>query len=209
MKDAKLIYFGDPMCSWCWGIANHLADLKSAFEGQLGFEIVMGGLRNGSDGKWDDELKGFLRKHWEHVHEASGQPFNYDLLEKDSFDYDTEPSCRAVRVVRDMAPEKEFPFLKAVQEHFYVGNEDPNKLQFYAPLCNELALNFADFSAKFESVEYEQKVQQDFMKAQQFGIKGYPSIVLMTPEQGYLIASGYATFEELKKRLDCCLAKDS
>lgn len=195
------------MCSWCWGIAQHLGKLKDAFEGQVQFEIVMGGLRNGGGDAWDDKMKGFLREHWEHVHKASGQPFSFALLDREEFNYDTEPSCRAVRVVRDMDATKEYLFLKAVQHHFYVDNEDPTQLSFYQSVCADLDLDFEDFSTKFESVEYEQKVQQDFMLAQQYGIKGYPSIAVITPDQGYLIASGYAPFEELKQRVDSCLAK--
>ena len=124
----KLIYFGDPMCSWCWGIAGHLQKLKEEFSGELDFQVVLGGLRPGGGDLWNDEMKGFLREHWEHVETASGQPFNYNLLERDEFNYDTEPPSRAVRVIRDLAADKEFEFFKAIQGSFYAENNNPERL---------------------------------------------------------------------------------
>lgn len=208
-KKGRLIYFGDPMCSWCWGIANHLEQLVEAHKESVDFELVMGGLRPGGGDAWDQKMKDFLREHWEHVEAASGQPFTFDLLEWDEFHYDTEPPCRAVVVIRSIAPEKEFPFFKAVQRHFYADNANPNELSFYQPLCEALEINFETFTRLFESEEYMQKVKQDFIKSQQYGIRGFPSIALMTPEQGYLLANGYATFEQLNERVNEVLSKQT
>ncbi|MFQ5523922.1 MAG: DsbA family protein, partial [Acidimicrobiia bacterium] len=39
----KLIYVGDPMCSWCWGFAPEIEDLADEYP----VEVVVGGLRPG------------------------------------------------------------------------------------------------------------------------------------------------------------------
>jgi putative protein-disulfide isomerase len=87
----------------------------------------------------------FLRHHWEEIHERSGQPFNYALLQRDSFNYDTEPACRAVVAARTLDPNAEHLFFELVQHHFYVQNQDPNQVDFYAPICTKLELDFARF----------------------------------------------------------------
>ena len=119
VSDNRLIYVGDPMCSWCWGITNHLDRLIEEFDGQLSFELILGGLRPGGGDQWTHEFREMLRSHWEHVHEASGQPFDHAFFERKEFNYDTEPSSRAVRVIRDIVPEKEWPFYKSLQRMFY------------------------------------------------------------------------------------------
>ena len=91
--DGEIIYIGDPMCSWCWGISNHLQELKEHFA-EHKFSIVLGGLRPGGGDPWDDNFKGFLKHHWEEVTARSGQPFGYKLFDRASFNYDTEPPCR-------------------------------------------------------------------------------------------------------------------
>lgn len=197
----QLIYFGDPMCSWCWGITNHLEQLREEFKGLLGFRMVMGGLRPGGGDLWNDEMKAFLREHWEHVAEASGQPFNFGLLDQDEFNYDTEPAARAVRVVRDLKPDQELEFYKAVQHAFYIENKDPGAVEFYKPLCEQIGVAFDTFKTLFESDGYKQLVRQDFMYAQQLGVRGFPSVVLQQGDQYTAISMGYSTFDKMKQRV--------
>ena len=123
-KKGRIIYVGDPLCSWCWGISPHLSKLKAHYKEEMEFEILLGGLRPGGGEKWNDQFKNFLRQHWEHVTELSGQPFGYKIFDRDDFNYDTEPPCRAVRVARDMVPEKELDFFKTIQYDFYIKNND-------------------------------------------------------------------------------------
>lgn len=201
-KLGTIIYVGDPMCSWCWGIAEELEQLKTALQEDYDFQLIVGGLRPGGGDEWNATFKDFLREHWTHVTEKSGQAFSFDLLEKEYFNYDTEPSCRAVRVVRDIAPEKEFAFFKAVQYGFYYKNEDPKAVSFYQSICKEMNISFEDFSGKFQSDTYKKLVREDFAKPAEMGIRGFPSIVLKKGEQLYLIASGYAEFEQMKARIE-------
>lgn len=201
-SQGKLIYFGDPMCSWCWGFTNHLEQLKNEFDGTLEFGMVMGGLRPGGGELWNSEMKAFLREHWEHVEQASGQPFNYELLDWDEFDYDTEPSARAIRVIRDLKPDHELEFYKSVQHAFYVLNKDPGKKEYYRPLCEQIGVSFDPFTALFESAGYKQLVRQDFIYAQQLGVRGFPSVVLQQGDKLTAISRGYATFREMKARVD-------
>lgn len=202
-SDLTVIYVGDPMCSWCWGISKELKKLKTYQETRGGeFELVLGGLRPGGGDDWDDEFKGFLKHHWEEVNERSGQPFGYDLFKRDSFNYDTEPSCRAVVVAREFIPEKKLEFFEAVQQRFYVLNEDPNDTEFYKPLCERFGIDYLEFKKKFLSLEAKQETNKDFILNRRWGVKGYPSILIKKENQMYLIANGYAKFNDLKERLE-------
>ena len=77
-----------------------------------------------------------MKHHWQEVNERSGQPFGYDLFEKDYFNYDTEPSCRALVAARSMVKDNELEFFEAIQRKFYVDSEDPNETAFYASICD-------------------------------------------------------------------------
>lgn len=199
----KIIYVGDPMCSWCWGISEELSKLKNYQEAQGGkFEVVLGGLRPGGGDEWNEEFKGFLKHHWEEVNERSGRPFGYDLFQRDSFNYDTEPSCRAVVVARKFIPEKELEFFEAIQERFYVKNEDPNDVMFYKPLCVQFNINYEDFKKSFLSNEAKQETRADFVLNRQWGVRGYPSILIKKEDKIQLVSSGYAKFNDLKERIE-------
>lgn len=199
----EIIYIGDPMCSWCWGISPELNALKRYGEAQsIPFSIVMGGLRPGGGEEWNDEFKGYLKHHWEEVSKRSGQPFGYELFDLSHFNYDTEPACRAAVTARTMAPEKALTFYELVQHHFYVKSGDPKEVNFYRPICDELSMDFGQFSALFESEEMQQSTAQDFAQSRRWGVRAFPSVVFRKDDQLYLIAQGYSTYEHLKARIE-------
>ena len=198
----EIIYVGDPMCSWCWGISPTLIQLRDYYqEEQIGYRIVVGGLRPGGGDPWNEQMKDFLREHWGHVTEMSGQPFGYKLMELDEFNYDTEPSCRAVVAARPWVKEKEMEFFEAIQRKFYVDSEDPTRPQFYASICDAFNINYAEFLNRFESPAVSQETQKEFSLNRQWGVKGYPSVILLHQDQLFLLANGYATFDEMHGRI--------
>lgn len=198
----EIIYIGDPMCSWCWGISPELNALQRYGEvNAVPFSLVMGGLRPGGGQKWDDEFKGFLKHHWEEVSQRSGQPFGYDLFEQAEFDYDTEPACRGLVTARAIAPEKALSFYELTQHHFYVQSKDPKLAEFYRPICEDLAIDFDLFAQMFESEEMKQRTAADFNQSRQWGVRAFPSVVYRKDDQLYLIAQGYAKFDDLKHRI--------
>src|SRR5690606_34230299 len=100
----EVVYFGDPMCSWCWGISSQIERLRRwCLAENISFRLVMGGLRAGGGDAWDRRFRDFLRHHWQEVAGLTGQTFNTGLLDAESFEYDTEPACRAVVTARSMA----------------------------------------------------------------------------------------------------------
>ncbi len=198
----EIIYIGDPMCSWCWGISPELNALQRyGAEQGVPFALVMGGLRQGAGQQWDDEFKGFLRHHWEEVSQRSGQPFGYELFDKDSFDYDTEPACRGLVTARTIAPEKALSFYELTQHYFYVQSKDPKEVGFYEPICAQLSIDYDVFSQMFDSDEMKQQTAEDFSQSRQWGVRAFPSVVYRKDDRLYLIAQGYARYDELKNRI--------
>ncbi len=196
--DVEIIYVGDPMCSWCWGISPALNRLeRAATTNGIPYRTVLGGLRPDNSQVWDEEFRDFLRHHWEEVTERSGQPFGYDLFERESFSYNTEPSCRAVVTARTMNPALESRFFELTQHHFYVLNKDPNVAAFYEPICKELNLDFVRFSELFSSEEMLNATMKDFQLNRQWGVRGYPTVIFRKGEQLYAIARGFSTFEQM------------
>ena len=202
VEKPKLIYVGDPMCSWCYGISEELSKTVQHFGDKLEVEVVLGGLRAGGGDKWNDQFKSFLRHHWEDVGMKSGQPFSFDLLESEHFEYDTEPACRAVVVVKQLAPEKTLTFFKEVQKRFYRESEDPKLVDFYKPICEGLDINFEIFSTKFGSDEVKIDTKHNFYKSRKLGVNSFPTILIERDGEFYKVASGYSTFNDMKQRIE-------
>lgn len=201
----KLIYVGDPMCSWCYGISEEFSKIVNHYGEKIEVEIVMGGLRAGGGEEWNTSFKTFLRHHWEEVGMKSGQPFSFKLLEQEHFDYDTEPACRAVVVAGEINKTKMFPFFKEVQFGFYVGNNDPKEVTFYEPICLSLGIDYVEFSSKFNSEEMKKKTIKHFNHAAELGARSFPTILFKHQGETHHVAIGYSTFAKMKERIEAML----
>lgn len=199
-KNLEIIYVGDPMCSWCWGIAGELERLRAAHAGHADFALILGGLRPGGT-ETNKELGSFLAHHWKQVTELSGQPIVHKILENDGFIYDTEPPSRAVRVVRELDSSREFDFFKAVQEAFYVRNLDTNEVETYLQLCDEFKLDRDRFVELYHSEEMKAATRKDFALAARFGIRSFPTVMLRVGGEFHMLARGYATFEQMDREI--------
>lgn len=198
----KLIYVGDPMCSWCYGIAEELAKTTAHYKEAVDLELIMGGLRAGGGEEWNTQFKDFLKHHWEDVGMMTGQPFKFDILGWEAFDYDTEPACRSVVTIQSLQPDKALAFFKEVQNGFYLENKDPNLIDFYEGICTRLDIDFDKFKNKFDTHEMKAATQKHFQKSQQIGVRSFPTILIEHKGQMHLIASGYSTFEKMKVKID-------
>jgi putative protein-disulfide isomerase len=197
----KLIYVGDPMCSWCYGIGQNLEDVMEKYSDKLDYELVMGGLRPYNTQSMS-ELKSFLTHHWEDVNKASGQVFTYGILDDTQITYDTEPPCRATVIARDMAPLQAFKFFKCTQEAFYQDNKNMHLVESYHSILDELKMDKEEFTKRFHSAEMKEKVKLDFAKSSSMGVSSFPTIILEYKGQYHLIAKGFATVDQMSERIE-------
>ena len=123
----RLLYFTDPMCSWCWGFSPTIDELRREMGERATLSVVLGGLRPGVTDVLSGAEKGMIREHWQHVVEASGQPFDFAFFDRENFVYDTEPASRAVVVARRRDPSLAVDFLARLQRAFYAENRDITK----------------------------------------------------------------------------------
>lgn len=201
-------YVGDPMCSWCWGISPTVSAVEAFCAAQgIEFSMTMGGLRAGGGDQWNETFKRFLRNEWQHIGQVTGQPFGFTLLDAKHFNYDTEPSCRAVATVKLLQARHQFPvtnvlkFFTAIQHKFYVEGQDTTKVDFYASICASLALDFDEFRSLFDSPEAQQAVQQEFMRCRQLGVRSFPTLLLEHNGKIKPLAAGFVSTEDALSRI--------
>lgn len=200
----KLIYIGDPMCSWCYGFGKELSAVLAAEPG-LPLEIVVGGLQAGGRQVLDAAGKQFRLGHWARVEAASGLPFNREgLMAREGFVYDTEPICRAVVVARTLAPEA--PLLdvfRALQRAFYVDALDTTDPATLARVTAQ-ALTEAGHPTDAETAlrQYHaastiEAARDDFRTARALGVSSFPALLMEAGGVHYAVAPGYASAAEV------------
>ncbi|HEY8571202.1 DsbA family protein [Phenylobacterium sp.] len=198
MDGPHLIYFSDPMCSWCYGFSTVIAAVRKAFGPALPIRTVMGGLRPGTEEPITPEARATITSHWKHVREATDLPFDERVL-AEGFVYDTDPAARAVVVARREDPEIALTYLLRAQQAFYAQARDVTKGDVLADLAEEVGLDRVDFIAQWESEAARQETWRDYAISQRAGVTGFPTLVAGPNEEGVfgVVTRGYAPPEQV------------
>jgi len=210
----KLIYVGDPMCSWCYGFGKEMTELMNMHPG-LPLEIIVGGVRAGSTDILDDSGKQFRLAHWERVEQNSGLPFNREaLLARENFVYDTEPVCRAVVAARKAAPDADLlAVFRALQHAFYAEGRDTTSGRVLADIAAAaLQQQGYDISADalwdvWRAPETVTATKADFVRARALGVRSFPALLLETGDSIVEVSPGYAHAQQLDQQLRAALAR--
>jgi putative protein-disulfide isomerase len=125
----------------------------------------------------DDQERTETRGHWRHVHEASGQPFDWSFFDREGFVYDTEPASRAVVLMRRRGPAEALAGLRRLQRAFYAEGRDVTDLDQLAELAGELDFEPREFRAGLDDVTLLHETRADFELAAQSGVRGFPTLI--------------------------------
>lgn len=207
--DRELVYFADPMCSWCYGFAPVVAAIEQHVRGRLPLRLVMGGLRAGQTRPMRDEDKEYVRNAWTRVNAATGQPFDLSFFEREAFVYDTEPACRAVVTMRALDPSRALAFMARIQTAFYAENRDVTSTEVLADLAVEEGRDRDAFVAALLSPDVRNETFRDFLIAQELGIHGFPTLIVGGARRYALVTNGYRPLDGLPEALDSWLASQS
>lgn len=208
----KLVFAGDPMCSWCYGFGKELSAL-TALHPDLPLQILVGGVRAGATDVLDEAGKQFRLGHWARVEEASGLPFNRDaLMARQNFVYDTEPICRAVVTARRLAPASDLLALfRALQHAFYVDGLDTTDGAVLARVAvaalEQAGHRFAvdAFRAEWDHPQTIAETAADFAYVRSIGIRSFPALLLEVDDKLVEVSPGYAGVAQLDRQLKAAL----
>ena len=198
MADAELVYVADPMCSWCWGFSSVVAELSAT----VPVTVMVGGLRPGTTQPLDDRTKAMIREHWSHVHEATGQPFDFAFFDRAEFVYDTEPACRAVVAARSLDASASVPFLAHLQRAFYSEGRDVTDAATLVELAGTFGLDRAAFEVCWRSDETVRATRRDFAHCREIGVTAYPALLGRLGETTRLITIGYHSKEATERLVE-------
>ncbi|MGE0483536.1 MAG: DsbA family protein [Gammaproteobacteria bacterium] len=202
-----MLYFADPMCSWCWGFNPVMARVREAYGERFDLSLVVGGLSPHETRPLDARTRASVREHWQHVHEASGQPFDFGFFDRTGFVYNTEPACRAIVAARRLEPGSEFRMLHALHVAFYAANRDVTDETVLTDVASGLGFAREQFAACLDDQVTRLETGNDFMATQSIGIQGFPALVVGDEETGLTgITVGYQDYEPIAHALDAWLA---
>ena len=197
----ELIYFADPMCSWCWGFSPIINKITSKIRKRVGVRYIMGGLRPYTKKIMTSELREYIIGHWHNVYKKSGQNIDFGFKIGEGFVYDTEPPSRAVVTVREINKDLEFKVLSEIQKSFYVDIQDITKCSVLADIVANFGIEKALFLELFNSDELKALTKKDFNSSQAFGVRSFPTLISRVGKKLEVVCEGYQSFQNLESKL--------
>ncbi len=210
----KIIYFTDALCGWCFGFSPVVAQLQATYQDRIAFDVISGGL-------FLDERAGLINDVAPHIKAGAykqveartgvkfGERFLTEGVAKGAMTLNSRPPAAAICIVKEHKPEQAIPFVSTLLNAFYVDGMDSEDSDGYAALAAEIGLDAGQFSAEMQTPHYHQQAQAEFDFYRGYGVRGFPSLVLESGGQRYLLATGYAPFAQLAEQLDAFLAANA
>ena len=208
MDGLHFIYFADPMCSWCYGFAPVMRQLRTRYGDVAHVRLVMGGLRPGTTEPMPEQARRGLVHHWEEIGALAGVPFSPALADMEGFVYDTDPAARAVVLARRTSMDAGLDYLEAAHTAFYAQGRDVTKPEVLADVAAEQGFDRAAFLTALADEGLGRETWRDYAISQRAGATGFPTVVLGPNADGTyaLVTRGYNKAESIFGGVDHWLA---
>ncbi len=189
MTAPHLVLVTDPMCSWCWGMADELHDAMAALGDEASFDLMLGGINTHSTQPIGAYGRRYLMRLWREVAETTGQRFGFAL--PDQYVHNSVRACLAVEAVRVLTDAPPFEFLRRVQEQFFVYGRDVTRESLLLWVAADMGLDTADVQLEMNKPALLERVRFQFDNASTFGTNAMPSLLLEADGRLQLFAGGY------------------
>ncbi|MDE0905455.1 MAG: DsbA family protein [Planctomycetota bacterium] len=190
----EFLYVVDPMCAWCWGFGESIAQVRAELP-EVPWRLVMGGLARDSEDPMDEETAKYVQQAWLAVAAQTGAQFNHDFWTQCSPRRSTYPSCRAVILAGQEGKAQEM--LSAIQQAYYSEARNPSDLETLTALAEEIGMNPKSFRTALEDPKTQVLLEEDFSLRRSMKVTNFPSVGLRDGKESRLIISGWCDAKTL------------
>ncbi|MBK7290845.1 MAG: DsbA family protein [Chitinophagaceae bacterium] len=204
-----IYYCYDAYCGWCYGFSTVIKQIAEEYKDKLSFEVLSGGMIPAENPKPISATADYINEAYHRVEELTGIKFGEDYLwhirnpsESDWFPH-SEKAAIALSIFKEIYPELQVQFAFDLQYALHYEGRDLTDDEAYRHLLEKYKIDAESFYIKLKSEEYKEKAHYEFSLCKQLQVTGFPAVLLQTGEtKFYLVARGYATYEDVKARIE-------
>ncbi|MDC1067899.1 DsbA family protein [Candidatus Kapabacteria bacterium] len=200
MNQGKILYIFDPLCGWCYPMADVINKSITKYSNDFDFEIISGGMVLGERAGKIGEKFAYVNDAYKSVESHTGAKFGPAFLKElekgELMMSSLEPSI-ALQVVKELDPSSAFKFAHSLQNALYFDGIDLTSFDNLLKIAKDNNVDENDFTDLYNSEDYSRKTLSDFEFASKLGVNGFPTILLEKNQEYYLIARGYQHFIDL------------
>ncbi|WP_339095579.1 DsbA family protein [Deinococcus sp. VB142] len=203
----QLTYVTDTYCVWCWAFGDSLREFARRNAERLTVEVLPAGMLVGERvvpvGEKPRVLEGAER-----VTELTGTPFGegFRAAVRDGRTVlDSTVSAVAFWAAMEQAPERALEIGHALQKAWYVDGADLHDAEALANVARELGLNAEQFLDAVADPAMLAQAENGFERRKTLPVKGYPTLLVHTPDGPKRIGGATATPEKLEADFEAVL----
>ncbi len=205
-KKGTIVYLYDPLCGWCYGFSPVIRRLRETHGAEYDFEVVSGGMVTGASVRPFREMAEFISNAYPRLNAMTGARFSDRFLRETLWDstamVNSLPGSIALSVFKTLRPQDAVLFASAIQESLYIGGNPPEDVGQYADLARSFGLDGDDFLKKMSDPAYLRLAEADFLRAQNLGVTGFPTVVLQKPDGTIVpLSNGWVDYDRLVSKL--------
>lgn len=213
MQQPTLLYIYDPLCGWCYGFSPVMKQLQETYGDQLTFEVLSGGMVMGDRVGPIGQVAPYISWAYKHVEERCGVTFGEGFLEgvlkPGTAIFSSEKPCIALTVFKIHQPENAVSFAHDLQHAVYHDGKDLTADDTYLALVKPYGIDGQAFVENLNDADFKRKTYGEFKTVQEIGVSGFPTVLLLTERQNYLLARGYTDFEPLNRAIAKIVAESA
>lgn len=185
----------DPLCSWCWGMAQAVESAAGQLEGEVEFDFLLGGINVHGTQPIGEYGRRHLMRIWRDVQETTGQAFGFRL--PDGLVYNSTGACMAVESVRRLIGRAPFGYLHRLQQLFFLEGRDISQRELLAGIAREFGCDRQAFLELLDDPAVAAHIREEFAGARQYGTNALPNVLWEAGDGRELLAGGYADADML------------
>lgn len=200
---AKIIYIYDAYCGWCYGFSPVITAFHQKYQNDYTFEVISGGLIIGDRvGPMEPNMAKYIKGAIPRLVEITGvkisEEYVNSLGDPNRINDSMEPA-KAMAAFRKFAPNRVIEFAAWLQKAQFVDSKDITKMEVYRDAATEFKISPDDFIREMEASTADAK--SDFMKAQQWGITGFPAVLIDRGDTLIALSNGFTDLPNLESSL--------
>lgn len=207
-------YCYDAYCGWCYGFSTVIKKIETEYRDKLSFEVLSGGMIPAENPRPIAATADYINMEYHRVEELSGVKFGEDYLwhirnpsQSDWYPH-SEKAAIALSIFKEIYPELQVQFAADLQYALHYEGRDLTDDEAYRHLLGKYKIAAESFYIKLKTEAYKEKAHYEFTLCKQLQVTGFPAVLLQTGEtKFYLVARGYATYEDVKARIENILTE--
>lgn len=197
----EVVYHLDPLCGWCFAIAEEVAEARRRLASSAQWSVRMGGLVVGERVRPVRHDAAYLRRGLAEVERVSGrragEAYFDDVVDVGTWVSDSEPACRAVLVADELGgAHTAIETSHRLSDLLYLDGRPPS-LPVVAEIAEGLGLDADAFVERWSAPDTARRLRDHWEATRATGLTTYPSIAVRRGESLEVRLEGYASAQQI------------